>query len=201
LLILDLDSPNMVYSSCSDNELADLVKSGDRLAYEEIYHRYKFILHNHAWNKIRNKEDAQDALQEVFAKLWDKRATLDIGSNLSGYLYTSVRNHILNLIARKDIQDRYIASIQKFTEEQQVITDHRIRENQLRAFIDKEIAALPPRMREVFELSRKEHMTYKEIAAHLGTSEETVKKQVSGALKALRIKLGLLIYILVLIHY
>ena len=191
----------ITYSSYSDSELADLLKSDDRLAYEEIYHRYKFILHNHAWNKIRNKEEAQDALQEVFAKLWDKRATLDIGSNLSGYLYASIRNYILNLIARKGIQDRYIASIQTFAGEQEVITDHLVRENLLKELIDKEIAALPPRMREVFELSRKEHLTYKEIAARLGTSEETVKKQVSGALKALRVKLGLLVYILMLIHY
>ncbi len=191
----------IAYSSYSDNELAGLLKADDRLAYEEIYNRYKFILHNHAWNKIRNKEEAQDVLQEVFAKLWDKRSTLDVTNNLSGYLYASVRNHILNLIARKGIQDRYIVSIQNFSVEQQVITDHRARENQLKEIIDKEIATLPPRMREVFELSRKKHLTHKEIASHLGTSEETVKKQISGALKVLRVKLGLLVYILMLIHY
>lgn len=189
------------YHSYSDHELAGLLKSGDRLAYETIYHRYKFILHNHAWNKTRNREEAQDALQEVFASLWDKRATLEVGSNLSGYLYASVRNHILNLIARKGVQDRYIASIQYFTEEQPVLTDHRVRENLLKELIDKEIAALPPRMREVFELSRKAHLSHKEIAARLGTSEETVKKQVSGALKVLRSKLGLVAYLLMLIHY
>jgi RNA polymerase sigma-70 factor (family 1) len=191
----------IVYNSCTDAELADLLKSGDRFAYEEIYHRYKFILHNHAWNKIRNKEEAQDGLQEVFARLWAQRETLDIGSNLSGYLYTAIRNHLLNLVARRDIQGRYIASIRAFAEQHAVVTDYRARENQLKELIDREIAALPPRMREVFEMSRKEHLTYREIAARLGTSEETVKKQVSGALKILRVKLGILVYILMLIHY
>ncbi|MDB5117692.1 MAG: polymerase sigma-70 factor [Mucilaginibacter sp.] len=105
-------------------------------------------------------------------------------------MYSAVRNRILNQIARKDIQGRYIASIKAFSDIQPVVTDHRVRENQLRELIDKEIAALPPRTREVFEMSRKEHLTYKEIAARLGTSEETVKKQVSGALKVLRVKLG-----------
>lgn len=190
-----------IYNKCTDAELAGFLKSGDRLAYEEIYHRYKFVLHNHAWNKIRNKEEAQDALQEVFANLWAKREELNIGDNLSGYLYSAVRNRILNQIARKDIQGRYIASIKAFADTQPVVTDHRVRENQLRELIDQEIAALPPRMREVFEMSRKEHLTYKEIAARLGTSEETVKKQVSGALKVLRVKLGILVYILMLIHY
>ncbi|WP_262712275.1 sigma-70 family RNA polymerase sigma factor [Mucilaginibacter phyllosphaerae] len=70
-----------------------------------------------------------------------------------------------------------------------------------KALIEKEIAELPPRMREVFEMSRKQTRTYKEITEQLGTSEETVKKQVSGALKVLRVKLGVLIYILILIHY
>jgi RNA polymerase sigma-70 factor (ECF subfamily) len=123
--------------------LACLLKSGDRLAYEEIYHRYKFVLHHHAWNKIRNKEEAQDALQEVFAKLWAQRETLEV-SNLSGYLYSAVRNHVLNQIARKDVLGRYVASILALAETQPVVTDHRVRENQLRELIEKEIAALPP---------------------------------------------------------
>lgn len=55
---------------------------------------------------------------------------------------------------------------------------------------------MPPRMREVFEMSRKQTMSYEEIAEQLGTSEETVKKQVSGALKVLRVKLGIFIYLL-----
>jgi RNA polymerase sigma factor (sigma-70 family) len=96
----------MDYGSFSDHQLALLLKEGDRAAFAEIYNRYKFILHHHAWNKVRNKEEAQDALQEVFAVLWSKRETLNIGDNLSGYLYSAVRNHILNLIARKEVQSK-----------------------------------------------------------------------------------------------
>ncbi|GGI23679.1 RNA polymerase sigma factor [Pedobacter mendelii] len=188
------------YNKCTDNELAGFLKSGDRLAYEEIYHRYKFILHNHAWNKFRNKQEAEDALQEVFTKLWDKRFLLEANVNLSGYLYASVRNYFLNFIARKDIQGRYVSHIQKFTEEQNVLTDHRIRENQLRELIEKEIESLPARMREVFEMSRKEHLTHKEIAARLGTSEETIKKQISSVLKIMRAKFGVIVYLAFLFH-
>lgn len=188
------------YSQYTDQELAGLLRSGDRMAYEEIYHRYKFILHNHAWNKFRNKQEAEDALQEVFARLWDKRFLLEANVNISGYLYASVRNYFLNFVARKDIQERYVSHIQKFAAEQNVVTDHRIRENQLKALIEKEIEALPPRMREVFEMSRKEHLTHKEIAARLGTSEETVKKQISAVLKIMRAKFGIFVYIGFLLH-
>lgn len=188
-----------VYTHYTDAELAGLLKAGDRVAYTELYHRYKFVLHQHAWNKVRNKEEAQDILQEVFTNLWRKRETLNISSNLSGYLYSAVRNRVLDHFSHSDVKLKYINNVRPDLEHD-VPTDHLVRENQLRAIIEKEIAELPPRMREVFEMSRKQHMTYKEIAEQLGTSEETVKKQVSGALKVLRVKLGIFVYLFLLFH-
>lgn len=188
----------MEYSLMSDAELVHLMKMDDRNAYTEIYHRYKFTLHNHAWNKTRNREEAQDCIQEIFTGLWAKRAALELSSNLSGYLYTTLRNHILNQMLRRNVQDKYIASIQNFVNTEPVIADHLVRENQLKVLIEQEVAALPPRMREVFELSRREHLTHREIAERLGTSEQTVKKQMTNTLRVLRIKLDVLaIFILI----
>lgn len=187
------------YSTLSDHELTVLLKSGDRTAYTEIYHRFKFVLHHHAWNKTRNREEARDTIQEVFTMLWAKRETLGLEINLAGYLYTSVRNHILNQIARSGLQTKYITSIKSF-QSSNLSTDYLARENQFKKIIDAEVAALPPRMREVFEMSRKEHLTHKEIAERLGTSEQTVKKQMTNTLKVLRVKLGLLIYLLYFIE-
>jgi RNA polymerase sigma-70 factor (family 1) len=186
------------YSLYSDADLTELLRSGDRVAFTEIYNRYKLILHNHAWNKTRNHVETQDAIQEVFSNLWTKREVIQIGSNLSGYLYTSVRNHILNLFAKKQVQEKYINSIHQYSQQKIALTDHRVRESMLRDVIEKEIANLPPRMREVFELSRKQHLSHKEIAVIMGTTEQTVKKQVSNALKHLRNRLGLLQYIYLL---
>lgn len=184
------------YSDFTDTELANLLKSGNRSAFAEIYHRYKFVLHHHAWNKSRNKEEAQDALQDVFASLWARRETLNIGNNLSGYLYRCVRNQILNTIAHRQVQTKYIESIKVFSETQPVITDHRVRESMLKARIEREISALPPRMREVFELSRKHYLSHKEIAEVMGTSEQTVKKQMTTALRILRKRMGLFSWIM-----
>lgn len=186
------------YKVYSDTELTVLLKAGDRLAFAEIYNRYKLILHNHAWNKTRDTVEAQDAIQEVFSNLWTKRELLEIGSNLSGYLYSAVRNHILNLFAKKQVKDKYIQSIQQYTQQRAEVTDHRVRESMLRELIEKEIAQLPPKMREVFELSRKHYLSHKEIAVIMGTTEQTVKKQVSNALKQLRSKLGLVLYLYLL---
>lgn len=184
-----------------DAELLLLLKAGDRSAYEQIYHRYKFVLHNHAWNKTRNREEAQDTIQEIFTMLWARRESLDVNVNLSGYLYTSLRNYILNQIVRKEVRHKYIVSIQSFIDQDTVIADHRVRENQLKELIEKEVAALPPRMREVFELSRKAFLSHKEIAQRLGTTEQTVKKQMTNALRILRKKLGLVIYLLYIFRF
>lgn len=186
------------YTIYSDTDLMGLVQAGDHLAFAEIYQRYKLILHHHAWSKLGSQTEAQDAIQEVFSTLWSKRDTIVISHNLSGYLYTSVRNHILNLIARKEVQDKYVASMQHFASTQTVTADHRVRENMLQLAIEKEIASLPPKMREVFELSRKHHLSNKEIAAIMGTSEQTVKKQISNTLKQLRSRLGLFTYLYML---
>jgi RNA polymerase sigma-70 factor (family 1) len=183
------------YGLYTDQDLAERLKAGDHSAFAEIYNRYKFVLHNHAWNKIRNMDEANDALQEVFSTLWLKRESINIGSNLSGYLYTSIRNHLLNIIVRKEVRTRYINSIQQFTNEGGTRTDHLVRENMLKAAIEREIAVLPPRMREVFELSRKQHLSHREIAAIMNTSEQTVKKQMTKALKILRSKLSFVAYL------
>lgn len=189
------------YSEFSDTDLSNLLRSGDRMAFTEIYNRYKLVLHNHAWNKTGNREEAQDAIHEVFEVIWTKRETIQIGRNLAGYLYVSLRNHILNAIARKEVKNKYISSIQHFTEISPIVTDYLVRENLLKAVIEKEIANLPPKMREVFELSRKQHLSHKEIAEIMGTSEQTIKKQMTNALKVLRSKLGLINYILMFFIY
>jgi len=188
------------YNLFSDAELSSLLKEGDRNAFTEIYERYKYILHAHALNKTRDREEARDVIQEIFIYLWDKREVICINNNLSGYLYKAVRNAILNKITHKQVQEKYLDSMKAFSLEDHVESDHRIRERQLTDFIESEIAILPPKMREIFELSRKAHLSHHEIAEKLNISDQTVSKQVTNALKILRVKLGLFIYFLMLMN-
>jgi RNA polymerase sigma-70 factor (family 1) len=186
------------YTSYSDAELKNMLCAGDRMAYAEVYQRYVFPLLNHAYNKTRDREESKDIVQEVFTTLWAKRESMEVG-NLRGYLFKSVRNIFLNQIAHQAVQDKYLHSMEQFAASAEV-PDHLVRERQLTAIIEREIAALPPKMREVFELSRKEHLSHKEIAEKLGISEQTVSKQVTNALKILRPKLGAIACALLLIH-
>lgn len=187
------------YYGLSDVELSDLLKSGDHLAYSEIYTRYKGPLYIHAYNKLRNREEAKDLVQELFTVLWNKRETLLLTDNLASYLYGAVRNRVFRIIGRKGIESSYITSIQDSVNKSNCITDHRVRESLLQKMIDREIASLPAKMQEVFLMSRKDNLSHKEIAEKLGITEPTVKKQVNNALKTLRVKLGLFAYLIFLL--
>ncbi len=77
-------------------------------------------------------------------------------------------------------------------------TGHRVRENDLKAYIEKEIQALPPKMKQIFELSRKAHLSHKEIAEKLDTSENNVSTQITNALRILRTKIGILGFFLLI---
>ncbi|WP_313367512.1 RNA polymerase sigma factor [Sphingobacterium mizutaii] len=85
------------YTSYSDIELADLVRSADDRAFKEVYDRYNKLLYLFAYNKLRNKEEAKDVVQEVFAWLLNNRARFAINSSVSSFLYKSVFNKIFDI--------------------------------------------------------------------------------------------------------
>ncbi|WP_316833525.1 RNA polymerase sigma-70 factor [Pedobacter nutrimenti] len=183
----------MPYKSHNDRELTDLLKSDDRLAYTEIYNRYHAALYIHAFKRLQSREECKDIVHELFTALWIKRREINFKTTLSGYLYTSVRNKIFDLLAKQKLKISYTQSIQHFAETGLVTTDHLVRQNQLTALIDQEIANLPERTRQIFELSRKKFLSHQEIAKELDLSEQTVKSTINNALKVLRIKFGSLL--------
>ncbi|RNL51178.1 RNA polymerase sigma factor [Pedobacter jejuensis] len=180
----------------SDEQLNELLKSGDQDAYIEIYERYKSLLQQHALRKLGDMDEVEDLIQELFIYIWDKRNTLSITSGLSAYLFTAVRNRVFNVYAKKKREANYLTSLQEFINEGAYTTDLILREKEFRELIEKEIAALPARMREVFLLSRDGFLTHKQIAAKLGTSDLTVTTQIRNALKILRLRLGSLFTLL-----
>ena len=177
------------YSGYTDNELVQLLKENDKAAYTELYHRFKGVLYVHAYRMLQNKEEAQDIVQELFTVLWYKRGSLEFKTGVSSYLYTSVRNRVFDRISHKKVESHYFESLKSFTEGY-CSTDNLLYEKELSALIEKETAALPPKMREIFQLSRNANLSHKEIAEQLVISDKTVKKQVSNAIKILRLKLG-----------
>jgi len=187
-------------SNLTDDELIILLKEGDKPAYTEIYNRYKTLLQSHGYRKLGDPEEVKDILQELFANLWTKRSEIPATTNLSGYLYIAMRNKVFNVLSHKQIENKYVQSLQQFIDDGNYITDA-IREKEFALLIQKEIDILPPKMKEVFILSRKEYLSHREISEKLQISEQTVSKQITNALKILRVKLGTLFFLLYFIKF
>ena len=174
------------YRTHTDQELTALLKAGDRNAFNEIYDRYWPPLYLHVNRMLRAEDVAQDLVQDLFIWLFEKAGHLDINTSLSGFLYTAVRNRVLNAIKRDKLKDNYLVEIAAFAEHMVYTADEQLHVKELTAVIEREIDLMPPKMREIFNLSRKSHLSHKEIAASLGISEHTVSTQIQRALLRLR---------------
>ncbi len=174
------------------------LKKDDHDAYAQIYDRFNGLLYIYACKIVKDFDEAEDIVQEVFISLWDKRNTLVLKSSLSSYLYSAVRYKFINLLDHKKVRTDYSASLQSFIDEGEYLTDDYIREKEFKQLIEKEISLLPDKMREIFVMSREQNLSYREIAEKLDLSEKTVRNQVNNALNNLRAKLGLAAFLYLL---
>ena len=178
--------PNTNASKSSDQELSISLGAGSGTAFAEIYERYWSLLLSHAIKMLKDEEKAQDAVQDVFQMLWEKSPTLNIHTSLSSFLYTSLRYRILDKLKRDKIEDRFLNTLQTEIESGVSSTDDAMAEKEFARKIEEGLNMLPPKMRTVFELSRMNDYSYREISKELNLSENTVKKQISNSLKILR---------------
>jgi len=182
------------YLNYTDLELAALLKDGDQRAYAEIFERYNRLLIKHTFQLLQNRDLAADIVQEVFLILLKKRDTITLHTSLSSYLYRAVRNKVFDTLSHQQVVSKYVESISHFMDEGRCITDDLVREKELIAIIEKEIKSLPPRMQEIFRLSRESELSYKEIGDQLNISDKTAKLQLHNALKILKVKIGGLLH-------
>lgn len=180
-----------MYRNLSDQELAVKLDELDRAALEEVYLRYWAVLYDHARKMLRDDEAAEDLVQDLFTYLLTHLGNLNINSSLSSYLYRAVKNSVINRFHKNSNRQKYVDSLKDFYNQGSYATDEKVLENDLKQRIEKAVANFPTKMREVFELSRKENLSRKEIAAVTHTSEHTVNAQLGRALKILKSKLSI----------
>lgn len=184
------------YTQYSDFELMDLLQTGDAAALTEIHSRYYGPLYTHAYSRFPFREEVRDILQELFNYLWDNREDIKLNTGLPAYLYGAVRNRLLKVYRHQKVRSDYVASLKNYIDQGEDSTNEQIHEKELLQIIQKEIKDLSPQMRLIFELSRNQELSHKEIAEKLNISPHTVRTQVRNALRILRLKLGANIFLL-----
>ena len=177
------------FEAFTDINLLELFKQGDLKAYEEIYNRYWSLLYIACCKILKDEDEAKDIVQEVFISFLDK-GQLEIKVSLSVYLYSSVRYKVLDRIKHRQVKDNYLISLSDYTEAADNITDRQLLEKEFIRQMEDAIRLLPEKMRIIFDLSRNQDLSHKEIARMLDISDKTVKKQINNALKILKVKLA-----------
>jgi len=175
----------MLYKTLPDKELAMLLAKSDEFAFRELYIRYKSKLWSYSISFLKSKDECDDLIQEIFIHLWEMRFIINSELSISSLLYTMTRNRIINYFRNMDVKlQAKIALAQtpiesKSTEDELIFMDYQ------KILMDA-INKLPPQRKRIFNLSRIENKSHKEIASLLGISISTVQEHISESLRFIK---------------
>jgi RNA polymerase sigma factor (sigma-70 family) len=174
--------------SLSDEELLNLMRSGNERAFATLYERYWEPLYVGAGKRLGNTPEAQDIVQDIMESIWIKRLELSTkGGSLAPYLFTLLKYRIIDTLAHTRQQEICYHAFGQLL----ILQKHHVLEGliskELQATIDREIAAMPINMQKVIQLSRLDDHSVAEIANRLSLSEQTVRNLLSQALQRLKI--------------
>ena len=176
----------------TDETLLSLVADGDKEAFTMLYRRYWESLFASAARALRSKTDAADLVQDIFLSIWNRRNDLRVTGSLAAYLQTSVRYKVIKYIEKNITRRDYLVLITDvLVNYQPPDAESQLQIKELQHVIQSAVEQMPNKMREVYQLSRKHHLSHKEIAERLDISDETVKKHIQHALQIIKTAISL----------
>ncbi len=182
-------SPSKYTPAVESQELLARLRGGDEAAFDAVFRAYYAPLVGLAESVLRHRALAEEVAQDVMLELWRRRETLAVEESLRAYLFQATRNRALNHIRHLRVTERgkpFAAAPVSATP----TADAELVEEEIDVALRAAVSELPPRCREVFELSRVHGMKYAEIASVMGISVKTVEVQMGKALRILRERLA-----------
>lgn len=177
-------------TNLTNTELLSRIKHDDKIAFYHLYERFSKRLYSFVTRFIKQEQDAEGIVQEVFLKIWETRHTIDLSSSFESYLFTIAYNTTINLFRKRLSEKKYlehILSLQKFEKAPDLIDE--VQFDELNETIENLLNKLTPRQKEIFKLSRESGMSHQEIAERLNISTNTVKKHIANTLAFLKANL------------
>ena len=159
------------------------IKIDDKASLEKIYKQYWSKLYIYAFNVLREREICEDIIQEIFVDLWTKRHDVRI-YDLNSYLYQSVKYQIFNHFRKSKYKKQLLEKLSEVNKKYKINESYEKKE--LKVHIKDAISKLPEQRRLIFQMSRYEGLSNKEISENLNISLQTVKNQISASLKFIR---------------
>jgi RNA polymerase sigma-70 factor (ECF subfamily) len=167
------------------NLLRQLI-AGDAEAFREVYNKYNKKVFSFAYYLTKSRDTAEDMVQEVFIKVWEKRDQIDPQRDFSPYIKTITQNHVYDFLKKakrdKALQEKIYAGMQAIKQEEPDV----ILERELKRLYAQAIKNLPPQKKIIYNLHRNEGFSYDEIAQQLGLSKNTVRNHLHEANKSVQ---------------
>jgi RNA polymerase sigma-70 factor (ECF subfamily) len=185
-----------------ENEsIGTLLAQRDEAAFEQMFKTHFKRLHAYAFTILRDEIQAEEMVQKLFFKLWERNENLSLTGSVSSYLYRAVHNESLNYIKHQKVRSNHQLNVAYSMKNEVEHPAKKIMASELEKKIHSALNELPEQCRTIFQMSRFDELKYREIADKLGISIKTVESQMSKALRLLRVKLvDFLIFILLFIH-
>ena len=158
-----------------DETLTYLLSRGIKEAFCELFGRYAGQVYSFSIKYLKNKQDSEELVQDVFCKIWEKREALDKSKNIRSFIFTVAINIIYDRIRRKNIENSFLDFAKHNFEYQSESTWHEVIQNEMYSRVEEIIQIMPDQQRKVFKLSRQEGLSNEEISKRLNISKRTAE--------------------------
>lgn len=178
-------------TTTDEQELLLRLREGDERAFEHVYQKYSARIFGNTLKLLKDKEAAEDILQEVFIKAWQNRAEIAVDKSFGSYLFTIAKHLVYNYIRRASLETRVASYLASHTSELYRHIEEHIHYQESRDAIQQAIDKLPPKRREVYILCKIQGKSYQEVAEQLGCSVAAVNAHIVKATKSIKEQLNL----------
>lgn len=194
-----MNRSNHIYATYTLNELLQLVKDSDKLAFDELYRRTWKKLYTESYHKLKDEDLAKDVVQEIFVDFWNKRKQRHI-QNVEGYFLRAVKFKVIDKFRKKDFITEEIEDFADVLASSE-FSDSRLLDEELDHLFNYWVDQLPNKRREIFLLRYEEGLTSEEIGKLLNISTKTVQNQILNATTFLRGLVQKILFIIFLFFF
>jgi len=173
----------------SDLELLKSIKGNDHFAFDVLFEKYWKKLYQTAFARLNDSDAAQDIVQEVFIKIWNRRESLDVKTSLENYLHSAVRLSVISHYRSKKTSE---IQLQNALERINWLEDsiHSVSDYlELEKTLDEAVQKMPETLKKVYQL-RSENYSVKDISGQLGLADQTVKNYIVEVTRRLRVTIA-----------